>query len=323
MDYSAVRRELHQIPEAGFAENKTQAYLLNKISQFPQNHLTVKTWRTGILVKVNGTSPRQTIGYRCDMDGLPIKEETGYPFASEHEGYMHACGHDFHMTIGLGVLKELSEKPPTDNVILIFQPAEEGPGGALPLIDAEVFKDWKPDMIFALHVAPEHSTGMIATRKGLLFANTSELFIDFKGKGGHAAFPHLTDDMVVAASAFIMNSQSIVSRTIDPTDAGVITIGKVESGSKQNIIAGSARLEGTIRALKPETMRVLKDKIADHVKAIELAYHCEATIDFGANYYQVYNDHHLTGAFMTFCEKENYALNHCKAQMTGEDFGIF
>lgn len=323
LNYQMVRRALHQIPEIGFQEVKTQAFLLETIGSFPQDHLTVKTWRTGILVRINGTDPKQTIGYRCDMDGLPIKEETGYPFSSQHEGYMHACGHDFHMTIALLALEQLAEQPPADDTVIIFQPAEEGPGGAQPIMTSPIFQEWKPDMIFALHIAPEYQPGVIAIKEGLLFANTSELFIDFKGKGGHAAFPHLTHDMVVAASAFIMNCQSAVSRAVNPTDAAVITIGKVVAGEKQNIIAGNARLEGTLRALKPETMSILKRKIEDHVKAIEIAYECDAVIDYGANYYQVYNDPALTNKFIGFAENEGFALQYCEAQMTGEDFGYF
>ncbi len=323
MDYSAVRRDLHQIPEPGFEEFKTQTYLLRAIETFPQDHLIVKTWRTGILVKIKGTSPQKTIGFRCDIDGLPITEETDYDFQSKHEGFMHACGHDFHMTIALGVLEKLAFQPPENDVVIIFQPAEEGPGGAVPLMKSEVFNEWRPDAVFALHVAPDQPAGAVAIREGLLFANTSELFIDFNGKGGHAAFPHLTDDMVVAASAFIMGCQTIISRAVNPVDSGVITFGKVESGSRQNVIAGAARVEGTIRALLPETMDMLKSRIKEHMKAIEIAYHCKADIDFGSNYYQVYNSREMTQAFIRLCQKNGFQLETCDAQMTGEDFGYF
>ncbi|MFC7392382.1 N-acetyldiaminopimelate deacetylase [Scopulibacillus cellulosilyticus] len=323
MDLIETRRALHRIPELGFNEVKTQSLLLNKIRQMPQEHLEIKTWRTGILVKVTGTNPVKTIGYRCDIDGLPIYEETGYSFQSEHEGQMHACGHDFHMTIALGILDKLSHQPVKDNVVVIFQPAEEGPGGARPMLESEAFKAWRPDVIFALHIAPEYPTGMVAVKKGLLFANTSELFIDLKGKGGHAAYPHLANDMVVAASAFVTQIQSIVARRINPLDSAVITIGKISGGTKQNIIAEEARIEGTIRALDPKTMADIKKHIESHVAGIEASYQCEASIDYGANYYQVYNEHKLTESFINFCKENNFPLTICSEAMTGEDFGYF
>jgi N-acetyldiaminopimelate deacetylase len=125
-----MRRELHQIPELGFKEVKTQDYLLDKINRMKTDRVEIQLWKTGILVRVAGRAPKKTIGFRSDMDGLPITEQTGYDFQSLHPGNMHACGHDFHMTIALGALKQIIEDPPEDHVVFIFQPAEEGPGGA-------------------------------------------------------------------------------------------------------------------------------------------------------------------------------------------------
>ncbi|SFA57586.1 N-acetyldiaminopimelate deacetylase [Anoxybacillus pushchinoensis] len=317
-----IRRDLHQIPELGFQEFKTQQYILNYLATLPQQRLDVKTWRTGIFVRVRGLSPTKTIGYRADMDGLPIDEQTDVPFRSTHEGRMHACGHDMHMAIALGVLTHVVHHPIRDHMLFIFQPAEEGPGGALPMLESEEMKEWMPDIVLALHIAPEYPVGTIATKEGLLFANTSELFIDFIGKGGHAAFPHETKDMVVAASAFIMQLQTIVSRNVNPLDSAVITIGKLTSGTVQNVIAERARLEGTIRTLSPEAMEKVKGRIEALVRGIEVAYDCEAHIDYGSMYYQVYNDETLTNEFMQFVEKEtNVRLVRCQEAMTGEDFG--
>ncbi len=194
-------------------------------------------------------APTKTIGYRTDIDGLPITEETGLPFQSQHPGSMHACGHDFHMSIALGVLTHFVKKPIDDHLVFLFQPAEEGPGGAEPMLNSDVLDGWKPDIIFALHIAPEYPVGTIAIKPGLLFADTSELFIDLRGKGGHAARPHQTNDMVVAACSLVTQLQSVVARNVDPLDSAVITIGKITSGTVQNIIAETARLEGTIRTL--------------------------------------------------------------------------
>lgn len=320
--FVAIRRDLHQIPELGFEEFKTQAYLLNYLNTLPNDRIEIETWRTGIFVKVFGENPRKTIGYRTDIDGLPIKEQTGFPFASKHEANMHACGHDFHMSIALGVLTYFVKNPIDDNLLFIFQPAEEGPGGAELMLQAETMKKWKPDMIIALHIAPEYPVGTIAIKEGLLFANTSELFIDLKGKGGHAAYPHETNDMVIAACQLVGQLQSVVSRNVDPLDSAVITIGKIESGTVQNIIAEEARLEGTIRTLNAESMDKVKSRISAIVEGIKVGFECEAKIDFGAMYYQVDNEEQLTREFMKFTDQaDGVNLYHCKEAMTGEDFG--
>ncbi|TGB00160.1 amidohydrolase [Sporolactobacillus shoreae] len=323
MDYIAVRRALHKIPEVGFEEVETQAFLLEQIKKMPQEHLQIKKWRTGLFVKVSGTAPSKTVGFRTDIDALPVQEKTGYSFASKHDGKMHACGHDFHMTVALGVLEKVASHPIKDNVVFIFQPAEEGPGGAIPMMESSEFKEWKPDFVYALHVSPEFPAGTVATKEGILFANTSELFIDFTGKGGHAAYPHLTYDTIVAACSFVTGIQSIVARRVSPLNSAVLTIGKMSGGTKQNIIAEHARVEGTIRTLDQKTMALIKEDIERHVQATEIAYHCTATIDYGANYYQVYNKREYVDPFIDFCKAQAYPYVICGDAMTGEDFGYF
>ncbi|WP_071395495.1 N-acetyldiaminopimelate deacetylase [Bacillus tuaregi] len=317
-----IRRDLHQIPELGFQEFKTQAYVLSYLQTLPTERMEIKKWETGIFVKVKGTEPQKIIGYRTDIDGLPIVEETGLEFCSKHETEMHACGHDFHMSIALGVLTHFVLSPIKDDLLFIFQPAEEGPGGAEPMLKSDIMKEWMPDMILALHIAPEYPVGTIAIREGLLFANTSELFIDLKGKGGHAAFPHQTNDMIIAACSLVTQLQTIISRNVDPLDSAVITIGKITSGTVQNIIAERARLEGTIRTLSVESMDKVKKRIQDIVNGIEVGFQCEANIDFGVMYHQVYNEAKLTREFMEFVEQRtDVNVIECKEAMTGEDFG--
>ncbi|GIO26001.1 N-acetyldiaminopimelate deacetylase [Ornithinibacillus bavariensis] len=317
-----IRRELHQIPELGFQEFKTHEYLLHYIHSIANDHVEVKTWKTGILVKVSGTKSKQLIGFRTDIDGLPIFEETGYDFASKHPGNMHACGHDFHMTIALGALKSVIEHRITDDVLFIFQPAEEGPGGALPLMLSDVFLEWYPDCIFALHIAPEYPVGTVASKTGLLFANTSELFINFKGKGGHAAYPHLSKDMAVAAGAFISHVQGIIARNLNPLDSAVITIGKMTSGHVQNAIAETARLEGTIRTLNPVVMSQVKELLQRLAKGFEIMHDCHIKLDYGSSYYQVYNDEQFVQRFKHVTKKIGIHYAEAKEAMTGEDFGF-
>ncbi|MED1204247.1 N-acetyldiaminopimelate deacetylase [Heyndrickxia acidicola] len=317
-----IRRDLHKIPELGYQEFKTQAFLLNYLSGLSKERVEIRKWKTGLFVKVHGTAPEKLIGWRADIDGLPIEEQTGLPFKSEHPGQMHACGHDVHMSIALGVLTAFVKKPLKDDLLFIFQPAEEGPGGAAPMLESEMMKEWRPDIIFALHIAPEYPLGTIAVKEGLLFANTSELFIDLKGKGGHAAYPHHTKDMVVASAYLVTQLQSIVSRNVDPLDSAVITVGKITGGTVQNIIAENARLEGTIRTLSAEAMSTVKKRIEACVKGIEAAFECEADIDYGSMYHQVYNDPERTAHFIEYLEKnQKESLIICKEAMTGEDFG--
>lgn len=321
-----IRRDLHRIPELGFQEFKTQAYLLAYIAKLPQQHLTVVKWRTGIVVKVDGFAPEKKIGWRTDIDGLPVTEQTGLSFASQHEGHMHACGHDCHMTVALGLLEALANEQPEQDVIIYFQPAEEGPGGAEPML--AWLKEERPDLlvdqIFALHIAPEYPVGTVATRPGMLFANTSELFIDLKGVGGHAAFPHNTRDMTVAVANLVVQLQTIISRNVNPLDSAVVTIGKMTSGTVQNVIAENARLEGTIRAEKAETMAEVKRRIEAICRGIEASFECEISIDYGSMYYQVYNHEASAKALLAFAETfEGATPYECPAAMTGEDFGYF
>lgn len=326
MQLAAIRQALHQIPELGFQEFKTQAYLLRYIATLPQQYLQVTTWRTGIVVKVEGYNSQQTIGWRTDIDGLPIQEQTGVAFASTHEGVMHACGHDCHMTIALGLLTKLATTQPQHHTIIYFQPAEENPGGAQPMLEwlKEQQPQLVPDVIFAAHVAPQYPVGTIATKAGLLFANTSELYIDIASVGGHAAFPHQTTDASVIAATLLLQLQTIVARNINPLDSAVVTIGKMSSGTVQNVISGAARLEGTIRTTTPQAMTQIKKRIEAICAGIEVGFECVVTIDYGSSYYEVNNTARYAQALLQFADNfPQTTAYECPAAMTGEDFGYF
>lgn len=323
MDLHKVRQHLHQIPEQGFKEVKTQQFLLHHIDSIKNDRVHIIQWKTGLFVKVSGTNPKKTIAYRADMDGLPIDEQTGLAFQSTHQGFMHACGHDFHMTIALGVLEKIMDEPLQDDVVFIFQPAEEGPGGAQPILATSDFQSLKVDEIFSLHIAPELPVGTVSSKPGLLFANTSELFIDFNGKGGHAAYPHLTQDMAVAASTFLVTIQQIVSRRTNPIEGAVLTIGKMTAGTVQNIIAETARLEGTIRTTDPKTIQTIKTEIEAFARAFEISHHCDIDIDYGSNYYGVYNDERFVERFKETVQSSGLTFVEAQEAMTGEDFGYF
>ena len=193
-----IIRQLHQIPEIGLEEYETQKYLLAIIQELTQNKpfIQVRTWQTGILVYLAGSQGQKTIGWRTDIDGLPIEESTDLPYASKN-GRMHACGHDIHMTVALGLLEKMSESQPRDNLLFLFQPAEENEAGGKLMYDAGAFEKWLPDEFYGLHVRPDLKVGDIATNQHTLFAGTCEVELSFIGTGGHAAFPHTANDALL------------------------------------------------------------------------------------------------------------------------------
>lgn len=325
LDLIQTRRDLHQIPEIGLEEFETQAYLLDVIKKLiaGKDFVELRTWRTGILVYLHGSQPTKTIGWRTDIDGLPVNEQTGLPFASKHQGLMHACGHDFHMTIALGSLERALEKQPKNNLLFLFQPAEENEAGGMLMYKAQAFGDWLPDQFYGLHVRPDLKVGQIATNTHTLFAGTCEIKINFKGKGGHAAFPHEAKDAVVAASYFITQVQSVVSRSVNPIEGAVVTFGVLQAGTTNNVIAETAFLHGTIRSLTQEMSLLVQKRVTTIAEAVAAAFDMDVEIELKqGGYLPVENNPKLARELMDFFqEKEGVELIDIEPAMTGEDFG--
>lgn len=319
-----IRRELHKIPEIGLQEFQTSEYLLNKINLLAKNadNVEIKQWQTGIVVLVRGTASEKTIGWRTDIDGLPVLEETDLPFSSERKGFMHACGHDFHMTIALGLLHKAIETPAKNDRVFLFQPAEENEAGGKLMYDAGVLDEWMPDEFYAAHVKPDLATGVISTRTGTIFASGSEVQVKFIGKSGHAALPQQANDMIVAASQFVLSAQTIVARNVDPLQSAVITFGAMNAGIAGNVIAGECKLYGTMRALTMEMSDLLEKRLREVANGIAQTFDCavEILVD-QKGYYPVVNDEHLAIEFMKFVQAEDYPFELSKIAMTGEDFG--
>lgn len=319
-----IRRQLHQIPEIGLEEHKTQKYLLTIIHQIIQNKsfIQVETWQTGILVYLKGSQGQKTIGWRTDIDGLPVEELTNLPFASKN-GRMHACGHDIHMTVALGLLEKLSESQPKNNLLFLFQPAEENEAGGKLMYDGGAFKNWLPDEFYGLHVRPDLKVGDIATNEQTLFAGTCEVELTFVGTGGHAAFPHTANDALVAAAYFVTQVQTIVSRNVDPLDSAVVTFGKMEAGTTNNIIAERAFLHGTVRSLTQEVNELTQKRLTELAKGVAQSF--DMTIDLKlkqGGYLPVENNPKLAKELMDFFRNETKAnLIDIAPAMTGEDFG--
>lgn len=320
-----IRRSLHQIPEIGMEEFETSKKLKEIIAQLPQKYLEIKTWQTAIMVKVTGKDTTKTLGYRTDIDGLPVSEATNLPYASKHLGKMHACGHDLHMTIALGILSYFANHQPQYNLIFIFQPAEENESGGKQMYENNALGDWKIDEIYALHDNPQLPVGTIGCCQGTLFAGTCEIHIRFIGKSGHAAYPHLANDMVVCGAQFVTQTQTVVSRNIDPIQAGVITLGHFNAGTTGNVIAGECRIDGTIRALTQENNLLLQKRVCEIAQGIAQSFACEVKIDLHqGGYLPVENNPQTTACFIEYMQ-QNPDVNFVQTSpaMTGEDFGFW
>jgi len=322
-----IRRDLHKHPEVGFDLARTSKKVANILNELG---FEVKTeiGKTGVVGIIEGNNDGPAIALRADMDALPMEEKTDLDFASVEKGKMHACGHDGHTAILLGVamvLAEIKDKL-RGNVKLIFQPAEEGPGGAEPMIEDGVMDAPKVDAILGLHIWLEMDAGKVGVKKGPLFASIDEIDIKIKGDSSHGASPHQGVDAITTAAEVINSLQSIVSRKIDPIDSAVVTIGKIEGGYVRNVIADEVNLEGTIRALNPEVRKQLEDEIRKKVKNICLASDADYEIDYRHMYPPLVNDKDITDLV-----KEN-AIKVMKSEnvidvkdptMGGEDFAYF
>ncbi len=253
-----IRRNLHQCPEIAFKEEKTSELISGALKKLGIKHKKGVA-QTGIVGKLIVDEHAPTVALRADMDALPITENTGLPFASQTPGVMHACGHDGHMAIVLGAAKILKDNPPDGNVVFIFQPGEEGEGGAKPMIEEGVLDGIAA--IFGGHIERQYQVGEIGIKTGIHTSFTDAFEIKITGKGGHAARPHEAIDAVIIASQLVMNLQTIISRDIDPLHPAVITIGYIKSGTVYNAIAEKATLKGTIRTTEESVREQIVDKI--------------------------------------------------------------
>ncbi|HEY3077710.1 MAG TPA: M20 family metallopeptidase [Burkholderiales bacterium] len=248
----ALRRQLHQHPELAFEEHETAKAVIAFLSKLGVQFRT-GVGKTGVVALIEGAKPGPTIGIRADMDALPIHEETGLPFASKVAGKMHACGHDVHTVIALGVAAALAEMRSelAGRVKLIFQPAEETLSGAQAMIADGVLEDPKMDMILGYHNWPQVKAGTVGYHPEAVMASADAFDLTLKGRTGHGAHPHLAVDALTAAAYFVTQLQSIVSREVAPLSAAVVTIGEFHSGTARNVIAPTAVLKGSVRTMEP------------------------------------------------------------------------
>ena len=275
-----LRQEFHRYPELGFKEFKTSEIIHRELSRLDDFFIRTGVAETGITAVLKGGNPGKTILLRFDMDALPIQEDTGVDYTSEHEGLMHGCGHDGHMAIGLTVAKMLSDikEDLSGQVILLFQPAEEGLGGAQRMIDDGALADPKPDLALALHLWNEKPLGWIGIGDGPVMSASETFNITILGRGGHGGMPQEAIDPILAASGVINALQSLLSREINPLESAVISVCNIHAGDAHNVIPDQAKLGGTIRSFMPETRQLLLNRFREVVKGVAAAHRCQAEI---------------------------------------------
>lgn len=326
-EFIEVRHYLHAHPELSFHEFKTSEYIQQKLKSWNIDFTIMAT--TGVVAIIKGKNPEEKIiALRADMDALPIKELNDVEYKSQNDGIMHACGHDVHTTCLLGAAKILNELKDewTGTIKLIFQPGEEkNPGGASILIKEGVLKNPAPQSIFALHVNPSLPVGKLSFRTGMVMASADEIYITIKGKGGHAAAPHLTPDTILTASHLIVNLQQVLSRMNDPFNPSVLSITSIQGGNATNVIPSEVKLMGTFRAMNEEWRFKAHELIKNICNNTATMQGAQIDVNIDVGYPFVINHEQLTVTAIRnaieFAGAEN--VEETEMRMGAEDFAFY
>jgi amidohydrolase len=319
----AIRREIHRHPELGFEEHNTQAIVERELDALGVEHRRIAG--TGVVGIVRGALPGHVTGLRADMDALPITEDSGEDCASEIAGKMHACGHDSHTAMLLGAARVLQESRESfhGTAVLLFQPAEEGPGGAQPMIDEGALDDPRVEAVTMLHIDPRLETGSIGITPGPVNAAADEFHLTIRGKGGHGAYPHKAVDVIPCAAATILALQNIAARETDPLASIVVTIGTIEGGYRNNVIADQVKMTGTLRTHDPAIRATAEGKLRRIVDGVAAAYGARPQLDLIFGYPPVVNDADLSEAFAAYTRELGFTVERPAPTMGGEDFAYF
>lgn len=322
------RRDFHRHPELAFEEVRTSGIVAEWCRALG---LEVQTGlgKTGVVARLRGGSgkPARTIALRADMDALPIQEADDRPYRSETPGKMHACGHDVHTTVLLGVASVLSRRraliEKLGEVRFVFQPAEEGAGGAVPMIEGGALDG--VDVVLGEHAAPHHSTGVIAVSRGPAMAAADFFTLRIEGKGGHGAYPHLSIDTIPIAAQVVTALQTIVSRTVDPLSSAVVTVGTIRGGFRNNVIAPSVEMTGTVRTFDPVLRRAMPERVERVIRGVCEAHGAKYVLDYQLNYPPTVN-HEAPTRFLERVAAECVGGENVKIvepSMGGEDFAYY
>ncbi|OZV11458.1 N-acyl-L-amino acid amidohydrolase [Tissierella sp. P1] len=323
------RRELHQIPEIGLDLPKTAKFIMDELDNMNIEYHTLVNGNA-IVGLIKGKEEGKTIGLRADTDALPVKEKTGLEFASNN-GCMHACGHDGHTAILLGVAKVLNENKDKfkGNIKLLFQPGEEYPGGAKPMIEEGALENPKVDAVMGLHLGnlgKEIPKGKIGVSYGIMMAAVDVMYIKINGKGSHGAYPHQSIDPIVTASEIVLALQTIISREVDPVEPAVVSVTRIDGGFNHNIIPDSVEIQGTIRTVNEETRQRISRRIEEIVKGVTLAHGASYEIDYEFCYPALINSEEFTKGFVESAKKiipEEDIVEMKSPVMGAEDMSFF
>ena len=293
-DLIKIRHDFHQYPELGMQETRTSQKVNDLLKSWG-----IKTYtgvgKMGIVGVLEGNNPGKTIGLRADMDALPIEEKTNLPYSSKNPGVMHACGHDAHTTMLLGAARYLSEnKSFSGKVVFIFQPAEEGLGGAKAMLADKLFERFPCDEIYGLHNWPTGEHGKVGIKPGVAMAGADFFDIKIKAFGSHAARPEGSKDPIIIASSLISQLQTIVSRNVPPTQTIVLSITQIHAGSAYNVIPSDCTLSGTMRYFDKEIAKLVRTRMKEIIEGIEKSYNVEIELDNREIFDVLVNDQELS-----------------------------
>lgn len=323
-----IRRDLHMYPETLYNEKRTTQKIKDILEQLGIEAHTFDDM-TGVIGIIHGKKPGRTLALRADIDALPIQEMNPVPYRSKIEGCMHACGHDAHVSIMLGVARKVVEEgligAMEGGVKFLFQPAEEGGAGAKRMIERGVLESPKVDWVLAGHMDPDLPVGVIGVHHGQSHASADSFRLFIRGQGGHGARPHQNVDPIVAGAQFVCALQSVVARNIDPRDTAVLSVCKFASGSTSNVSPEHAELEGTIRAFKEQTRKLLWQRLGEISKGIDRAYGTNSELEIREGYPPCMNSHEVV-EFMAKVAKALFSEENVVElpPSTGaEDFAFF
>jgi hippurate hydrolase len=321
------RQDLHAHPELALQETRTSSVVRAKLREFGVDEIITGMARTGVvgLIRGRGSSAR-AIGLRADMDALPILEETGRSYASQNQGVMHACGHDGHTAMLLGAAKYLTETRNFDGTVyVIFQPAEENLAGGEIMVKEGLFERCPMDLVFGMHNWPQMPAGTFAWRNGPVMAAVANIEITITGKGTHGAQPHFGTDPIVIAAQIVTALQTIVARTIEPVEGGVVTIGHINGGHTYNVIPETVRMLGTARWFDPRVGDQLEDGVRRLAGGIAESFGAKADVVFTRDYPATVNDPDATALARRAAATvagEAHVMHMQKPTMGGEDFSF-
>jgi amidohydrolase len=323
-DLIEIRRDIHAHPELGFEEVRTAGLVSRELTRLGIPHQT-GIGKTGIVALIQGGQPGKVLAIRADMDALPIEERTGLKFASQTKGLMHACGHDIHTTTLIGVAAVLKDLAPqlAGTVKLVFQPAEEGIGGMRAMLADGLLEGPHIDLALGFHNYPDMPVGRFGYVHGPCLAAADRFDIVVHGRSGHAAWPHVTIDPLVAAASLVVQLQTIVSREVPPMFPAVITVGMIQGGTTYNIIPDSCTIKGTVRTLNAPARDIIEAAIARLAAGIEAGMRVTCKLDYHRGVPSLVNDDSVLEPTVTAVRKQfGEVADEGQPSLGGEDFAL-